>query len=126
MANLVSRSWTCEKKETLLIHDFSFSENAANPLKSTVSCEAKVTRLDENSIVVVIRDISERFQLFEAEKKLVAESTARLKDAEANRFTRHEVKNGLLAAIGLCESLRETIGSKELSNTFSNILNGSQ
>jgi len=29
------------------------------------------------------------------------------KDAAANRFTRHEVKNGLLAAIGLSDSLSE-------------------
>lgn len=57
--------------------------------------------------MIVLRDISERFQRFEAEKQLVIEVTERKKDAEANRFTRHEVKNGLLAAIGLVDSMRE-------------------
>jgi hypothetical protein len=47
---------------------------------------------------------------------------ARTKDAEANRFTRHEVKNGLLAAMALCENVRESIrsGGKSTSrNSFS-------
>ena len=63
--------------------------------------------------MIVVRDISERFRRFEAEKKVISETTARLKDAAANRFTRHEVKNGLLAAIGLCDSLNEGVESFE-------------
>jgi hypothetical protein len=62
-------------------------------------CEAKISKVD-SSCLVVLRDISERFQRFETEKKLVEEITARKKDAEANRFTRHEVKNSILACIG--------------------------
>ena len=38
-------------------------------------------------------------------------NTAKTKDEEANRFTRHEVKNGLLAAMALCDSLKEAIKS---------------
>lgn len=47
---------------------------------------------------------------------------ARTKDAEANRFTRHEVKNGLLAAMALCENVRESIrsgGKSSSRNSFS-------
>jgi hypothetical protein len=66
---------------------------------ATLRCEAKVSSLD-SSILIVLRDISERFNRFETEKKLVEEKTARRKDGEANRFTRHEVKNSILAAIG--------------------------
>jgi hypothetical protein len=62
-------------------------------------CEAKVSKID-SSCLVVIRDVSERYERFETEKKLVEQVTARKKDAEANRFTRHEVKNSILACIG--------------------------
>ena len=71
--------------------------------------EAKITRLRDSALVMVLRDTSERSRRFEAEKKYVSESTARMKDAEANRFTRHEVKNGLLSAIGLCDSFSDTL-----------------
>ena len=71
--------------------------------------EAKITRLRDSALVMVLRDTSERSRRFEAEKKYVSESTARMKDAEANRFTRHEVKNGLLSAIGLCDSFGDTL-----------------
>ena len=70
-------------------------------------CEAKVTRLGPQRIVMVVRDVTERTYRHEAEKRFVAESTARKMDAAANRFTRHEVKNGLLSAIGLCDTLME-------------------
>lgn len=66
----------------------------------SIQCdETKITKLETIAVVIVLRDISERFQRFKAEKQLVIEVTERKKDAEANRFTRHEVKNGLLAAI---------------------------
>ena len=71
--------------------------------------EAKITRLRDSALVMVLRDTSERSRRFEAEKKYVSESTARAKDAEANRFTRHEVKNGLLSAIGLCDSFGDSL-----------------
>ena len=70
--------------------------------------EAKLTNIEPTGVLIVLRDISERFQRFEAEKKLIGEITARQKDAEANRFTRHEVKNGILAAIGLLDSLKDS------------------
>lgn len=66
----------------------------------SLCCEAKVSKVEGSSCLVVLRDISERFERFETEKKLVEEITARQKDAEANRFTRHEVKNSILACIG--------------------------
>lgn len=47
------------------------------------------------------------FIVLKLKKKAISETTARKKDAAVNRFTRHEVKNGLLAAIGLCDNLKE-------------------
>mmetsp|Transcript_20457 Transcript_20457/g.30136 ORF Transcript_20457/g.30136 Transcript_20457/m.30136 type:complete len:987 (+) Transcript_20457:1-2961(+) len=112
MCKLLSRAWKTSNKqrETLLMHDLV--RNSEDGL-TKVRCEAMVTRLESDALVVVVRDISERTKRFEAEKRVVVETTAREKDAEANRFTRHEVKNGLLAAIGLCDSLREAFGFVE-------------
>eukprot|EP00978_Attheya_sp_CCMP212_P045893 scaffold365111_cov63-Attheya_sp.AAC.1 len=105
MADLILRAWVHEEKEIILMHDLIKVEEVA----TIIRCEAKVSRLEENSLIVVIRDVSERFRRFEAEKRVISETTARTKDAEANRFTRHEVKNGLLSAIALCESLTESL-----------------
>lgn len=71
--------------------------------------EAKLAHIDGSNAVVILRDISDRVQRFEAEKMLLQEATIRQKDAEAIRFTRHEVKNGLLAALGLVDHLREDL-----------------
>lgn len=92
-----------EKEEKLIMKKLVSKEDSA----TFHQCEAKMTKLGMDSSLIVIRDISERYQCFETEKKLIAERTARKKDFEANRFTRHEVKNGLLAAIGLVETIRE-------------------
>jgi len=106
MAKLIVRAWQTEDEKTLLMHDLTRKRGTS---KVSIRCEANISRMEENALVVVVRDISERFRRFEAEKKVVSETTARLKDAAANRFTRHEVKNGLLAAIGLCDSLNESV-----------------
>ena len=105
VAESVVRAWQNKGQELVFSHELSWTcENKKNRL---VYSEAKVSQLDENSLIVIIRDISERIKVFETEKKILFEATSRQKDAEANRFTRHEVKNGLLAAIGLYETLCE-------------------
>ena len=72
-----------------------------------INCEAKITKLSTRRVVIVVRDITDRVRNHEAQKRLVAEATARASDAAANRFVRHEVKNGLLASIALCEGLAD-------------------
>lgn len=106
LSKLVIRAWESETenlKELFIMHDLSRS------CGQNIRCEANITRMEENALVIVVRDISERCRRFEAEKKAVSETTARLRDAAANRFTRHEVKNGLLAAVALCDSLNESV-----------------
>lgn len=111
MAKLIAKSWDfTDTKESLLMHELYGTDNATNEERA-IQCEAKITTLETNAVVIVLRDISERFQRLEAEKQLVIEVTERKKDAEANRFTRHEVKNGLLAAIGLVDTMRESLTS---------------
>jgi signal transduction histidine kinase len=109
LAELMARSWQCQERDSLLSHDLVYRKDTEK--LGTIKCEARVTKLEESALFVVVRDISERFHRFEAEKLAVSEMTARRKDSEANRFTRHEVKNGLLAAIGLCESMNDTIAA---------------
>jgi len=104
MVQLVVKAWNAEKDVNILMHELL--RNGPNPFR--IRCEANITRMEENAMLIVVRDISERVRRFEAEKKVISETTARLKDAAANRFTRHEVKNGLLAAIELCDSICES------------------
>lgn len=84
---------------------------------STLGCEAHASALpDGSALVMVIRDISDRIARYNAEKallkesaekRLIAETVSRQKDEEANRFTRHEVKNGMLAAMSSLTSMHE-------------------
>lgn len=105
--DMLARAWQSKSEEVLFEHDTTNEDGNATRTKY----EVKVTRLEENAVVVVVRNVSERYKRFEAEKRFVFETTARQKDAEANRFTRHEVKNGLLAAIEICGTFREQSGN---------------
>lgn len=67
-------------------------------------------------LVIALRDLTTKVALTQAREELEAERSAseqviaqlaREKDADINRFTRHEVKNGMLAALGVCDALRE-------------------
>ena len=97
--------WQISEQEPVFPHDLRWTREDGHDM--LIHSEAKVSRLDESSLILIIRDTSERVKVFETEKKVIFETTSRQKDAEANRFTRHEVKNGLLAAIGLYDSLCE-------------------
>ena len=75
-----------------------------------VMCEMKVSRHTEHTAVAVVRDVTERYRRFEAESRVHAETIARQRDMHtANRFTRHEVKNGLLSSIELCRTLGQSL-----------------
>ena len=104
-SDMLSRAWQTKRRETVFEHDVSPRAGSGPRIKF----EVKVTKLEEHAIVVVIRDVSERYRRFEAEKRFVIETTARQKDAEANRFARHEIKNGILSAIEICSNIREQI-----------------
>ncbi|KAL3809402.1 hypothetical protein ACHAXA_004583 [Cyclostephanos tholiformis] len=111
ITEILAQAW--QIKEDEIMFDY---ETAAEDESIRTKFEVKVTRLEENAIVMVVRNVSEKYRRFEAEKKFVFESTARLKDAQANRFTRHEVKNGLLAAIEICGNVREQLSEPVMSH----------
>ncbi|KAJ1451526.1 hypothetical protein M885DRAFT_620697 [Pelagophyceae sp. CCMP2097] len=105
-AGLVRRAWLVEpvspaEKSFRMAHELERADG------TKLSAEASVTRLGPDRMVVVVRDITERDAGHEAEKKLVKQAAAHERDAAANRFTRHEVKNGLLTTIGLADALQD-------------------
>ena len=104
VSDVVVRAWNSEGREFDFTHDLVWTNDQIGK-ERVIHAEATVSRIDDNALIVIIRNISERVRVFEAEKQMLFETTSRQKDAEANRFTRHEVKNGLLSAIGLYESL---------------------
>jgi len=122
VSDVVVKSWDCGKGETLFSHDLQWSSR--HDKNHLVRTEAKVSRLDENALILIVRDISERVRVFEAEKQILFETTSRQKDAEANRFTRHEVKNGLLSAIGLYESLCDAQKEQLTNSQFKDTTTG--
>jgi len=74
------------------------------------NCEMKVLPHAENGMIAVVRDVSERFRRFEAERKAEAEALKRQKESQSQtRFVRHEVKNGLLVGIELIDNLRNAL-----------------
>lgn len=104
--DMLLRAWRDDSEEHLFEYDTSFDDG-----KKRTKFEVMLTRLDANAKVLVVRNVSERYQRFEAEKRFIFETTARQRDAEANRFTRHEVKNGILAAIEICGNIHDHISS---------------
>ena len=62
-----------------------------------------------DSFVGIVRNVTERVKLHDAEKRAQATVIARQRDAQSvNRFTRHEIKNGLLAGMELCDRLNQS------------------
>jgi hypothetical protein len=110
ITDILARAWQMKMDDILFDY-----ETTAEDESIRTKFEVKVTRLEKNAIVMVMRNVSERYRRFEAEKKFVYETTARQKDAQANRFTRHEVKNGLLAAIEICGNVREQLSEPATS-----------
>ena len=111
VVEVVEAAWNSPDQSTVM-HNLVKSRipgkghgDESSPLE-VAKCEAAVSRMDACTVVIVLRDISDRINRFEAEKRLAVESREREKDSQTNRFTRHEVKNGLLSAIGLCDTLK--------------------
>ncbi|KAL7565390.1 hypothetical protein ACA910_003584 [Epithemia clementina (nom. ined.)] len=72
-------------------------------------CELKVSQKSPDSLVAIVRDMTERDRRFAAEQAH-AQAVARQKDAQtANRFVRHEIKNRLLSGIELCHGLQQSL-----------------
>jgi hypothetical protein len=141
VANLVNEAVQCRQSTTTLNKDFvsttttsrssSSSTARQRPGQGTkrqqeeeessssvvVNCEVSVTKIDSSTVIMIFRDISERVKTFKAQKDLAVSIIEREKDEQTNRFTRHEVKNGLLSAIGLVDALKDRESCKKTTTT---------
>jgi hypothetical protein len=102
---LLCGAWdtTKESASSLMVHTVKRVDG------EELNCEVKVSEHSDSGLIAVIRDVTERYRRFEAERRVHMETLARQRDAQAiNRFTRHEVKNGLLAGIELCDNLKSS------------------
>jgi hypothetical protein len=105
----------------------------AKVLYISVITDAYAKLFDVSRAVSEAKDASILAQRHEIEKLDVATTTAREVDKKASRFSRHEVKNGILTSIGLLESLTDAQARKEdevansclveLNNTLVEMLN---
>ena len=106
-----------EAKESLVVLDLHRMDG------SLIKGEIKVSKHGDDAVIAVVRDVTERYLRFDAERRVHSEALARQKDAHAvNRFTRHEIKNGLLAGIHLCQEVSKRVSMlKALANSPSNM-----
>lgn len=113
---MLARAWQDKSGEIVFEYDTSIQGGSI-----VTKFEVTLTRLEGDAIVLVVRNVSERFQRFEAEKRFIFETTARQRDAEANRFTRHEVKNGILAAIKICGNIHDQLSKNHPQRLLNDI-----
>ena len=71
--------------------------------------------------VIIIRDVTDRIrvEMHQAEIERKCRDVAMERDNEANRFIRHEVKNGLLAALVQCDHISNRIESTAIEPSVS-------
>jgi hypothetical protein len=72
-------------QEIVCVKHFHMIDSAGNQKEKR--CEAKISLLKDGQAVIAMRDISDRLEKFEAEKRLVEECAIKKKDAEANQFS---------------------------------------
>lgn len=122
LIELISRGFHVENKGS---QSFAVELNLdSDDVKRTVEVNVN-TSFDGETLVTVMRDITDRTRLHEAEKLLVANEVARAKDEEVNHFTRHEVKNGLISAQALVTQVHDLLpdeGLRRTLNTANNVL----
>lgn len=76
MGELLVRAWQVPKDEEVLVHDIERKEPITGK-RRRIRCEAKVTRLDDDSMIVVVRDETDKYRSDRAEKLVLMERMAR-------------------------------------------------
>lgn len=97
------------------------------PEGAEIYCEISANCFADNTVIGVARDMTERHRRAQAER-IAHEMLIRQKEAQSiNRFTRHEVKNGLLSGIEMVESLKQlqtvTLQAQTSSKAHTKLLN---
>jgi len=92
--------------------ELSLSSSISSEKTAFVEAIVSKRSSDAATMIVTLRDISERVRRFKVEK-LAVEMSEREKHSQTTRFAKHEIKNGLLSAIGQCEAIKEKSKSSE-------------
>ena len=94
-------------KETQIKQTGTWSTIQVQGKINEIDVEINVSKMGDYTLSIT-RDITDRIKRHEAEKALAVETTARNKDADANRWVRHEVKNSLLEHMIHIDSIIQT------------------
>jgi len=73
-------------------------------------------------LLCITRDITDRKKRHEVETKLAIADATRKKDIQANHFTRHEVKNGILNAQARIQGMSEILGNAVSDGRLSGVV----
>lgn len=106
VAELMVKSWT-NHSDQLISHNLISRGNLVIP------CEAKVSKLESNALVVVVRDTSERKLLFEAEKKAIFEVTGKERMSKSRTslcFRKSDCFNSLMILLQQGLKMQKQIG----------------
>ena len=69
IGDVIMKAWESNERKCLFMHDLITLGG------SVIEAEARSKKFDEYSLIVVLRDISERHMRFEAEKKIITATT---------------------------------------------------
>ena len=69
IGDVIMKAWESNERKCLFMHDLITLGG------SVIEAEARSKKFDEHSLIVVLRDTSERHMRFEAEKKIITATT---------------------------------------------------
>ena len=69
IGDVIMKAWESNERKCLFMHDLITLGG------SVIEAEARLKKFDEHSLIVVLRDTSERHMRFEAEKKIITATT---------------------------------------------------
>ena len=120
LADLICDACTCGIQEgrtlSLIKKDFFAMNKAQDECK--IFCEATVTQPQGKAVVMVLRDVTQRYQLIETKRQLAEVVRVWKKDSDVNRHTRQKVEAGVLSALKLLVSMKDDAEKSTAENEY--------
>lgn len=95
-----------ERRTSREVYEDDDGDGSSHLSRRIVEVGASMHDALNGSLVVVVRDVTDRIERQQAEKEAIYLAAARERDEEANRFTRHEVKTSVIGALKQVDSIR--------------------
>lgn len=92
------------KNQHIMLKSLYRIENGC--MQHNMHCEAKIVNLKGKAVLILLRDMTQRFKLHKAETKLINEINKRKIESDANRSDREKLKFGVSTAIDLLDALK--------------------